>query len=153
MVPLKAYVNPSQVHVDVVAANKDELLRAIAARMASPELGLDAATIADLLSARERLASTGVGLGIAIPHASTPVLLEPLVALFRPREAVPFDAVDGDPVRLVAVVLAPASQQALHLRLLARIARMLCTERVRDALLAAETADEAYSCLDLTDMP
>lgn len=145
MVHLTTYLSPARIHLDVPGADKHELLRTVAECLAPTVDGLDAGQIASLLLARERLASTGVGDGVAIPHASTPELKEPCVALLRPARPVPFDAVDNQPVTLLLVVLAPHDAQALHLRLLARIARLVRSVQVRERLLAVQSAEEAYS--------
>ncbi len=147
MVRLTAYLRAEQIHLDVHAGDKNDLLRTASVRVADAVDTLDADAIAELLLARERLASTGVGHGIAIPHASSAAIDTPYVGLYRTADPVPFDAVDDQPVRLMVVVLAPQRQQALHLRLLARIARLVRSEAVREALLAAGSAEEAYSCL------
>lgn len=147
MVRLTAHLTPENIHLDVPASNKSELLAA-AARLLAPKVeGLDAAEIAELLSARERLASTGVGDGIAIPHASSAAISAPSLGLFRTARPVPFESVDDLPVQLVVVVLAPQRDQALHLRLLARIARLVRSAQVRETLLAAPTAEQAYLCV------
>jgi|ETNmetMinimDraft_26_1059896.scaffolds.fasta_scaffold166083_2 mannitol/fructose-specific phosphotransferase system IIA component (Ntr-type) len=147
MVRLTAYLAAEHIHLDVDARDKDELLRQASLLLAPHLTALDAEAINELLLARERLASTGVGHGIAIPHASSAHIDTPCLGLFRTAQPVPFDAVDDQPVRLMVVVLAPQHEQALHLRLLAGIARLVRSEAVRDTLLAAQTAEEAYSCV------
>lgn len=147
MVRLTAYLTPEHIHLDLPATNKAGLLAA-AARLLAPSVdGLDSSEIAELLSSRERLASTGVGHGIAIPHASSAAIEAPCLGLFRTAVPVPFEAVDDQPVQLVLVVLAPQRAQGLHLRLLARIARLVRSAEVRETLLAAATAEQAYLCM------
>lgn len=148
MVQLTSYLDVDSVQLDVAAADKAELLRVAGACMARVLPGLPAETITDLLSARERVASTGVGEGIAIPHATCEALQAPRLGLLRTAGPVDFDAVDAQPVRLVMVVLAPKNAQALHLRLLARIARLVRSEHIRSGLFAAETAAAAFAIID-----
>lgn len=143
MVSLRSYLSPKHVVLDLDGRTKAELLRGAGSHLAPLLTGLDAGQITGLLDARERLASTGVGLGIAIPHASSASLKEPCLALFRTRRPVPFDSVDGAPVNLMLVVLAPQSSQALHLRLLARVARLVRADHVRKRLLEVPSAEEA----------
>ncbi len=147
MVQLTAYLAAEHIHLGLEASDKGGLLREASLLLAPSIHALDAEAIAGLLLARERLASTGVGHGIAIPHASSASIKEPCLGLFRTAQPVPFNAVDNQPVNLMVVVLAPQNEQALHLRLLAGIARLVRSAAVRDALLAAKTVDEAYSCL------
>ncbi len=150
-VQLTSYLRPGSVWLDVDAADKAALLRAVADCLAAAGPPLDPQTVADLLTARERLASTGVGHGVAIPHASVATIETPRLCLLRVRAAIDFDAIDAAPVRLVVGVLAPPNAQALHLRLLARVARLVQAPLMREALLAAHSADDAYSLIDAAD--
>jgi nitrogen PTS system EIIA component len=143
MVSLRSYLSPQHVVLDLDGRSKTELLQGAGSHLAALVDGLDAGEITGLLAAREHLASTGVGLGIAIPHASSAALSEPCLALYRTRQPVPFDSVDGVPVNLMLVVLAPQSSQALHLRLLARVARLVRADHVRKRLLEVPSAEEA----------
>jgi PTS system nitrogen regulatory IIA component len=147
MVQLTTYLTPDAVHLDVDAANKEAVIAAVGAALAIGATPPGATEIAERLLARERLASTGVGSGIAIPHASTDAVDDVRLGLFRTREPVPFDAVDGAPVQLVIAVLAPRTAQALHLKLLARIARLVHRADIRDGLLQADDAEGAWALL------
>ncbi len=135
---LTHFLKVEDIQLDVEVRDKAAVLHA-AAELLSGELSAD--TIESLLVARERVASTGVGEGIAVPHASPSELTAPRIALLRTLTPVPFDAVDDLPVQLVIVVLAPAGSQAVHLRLLARIARLVRSRAVRLALLAAQSPE------------
>lgn len=95
---------------------------------------------------REKLGSTGIGHGIAIPHGRLPDLDAPVTALARHAEGVDFDAIDGQPVHIVVVLLAPANEDRSHLEMLAGLARTLQQESVRQAIMRADTA-EAVSAL------
>jgi mannitol/fructose-specific phosphotransferase system IIA component (Ntr-type) len=95
---------------------------------------------------REKLGSTGIGHGIAIPHGRLPDLDAPVTALARHTEGVDFDAIDGQPVHIVVVLLAPANEDRSHLEMLAGLARTLQQESVRQAIMRADTA-EAVSAL------
>ncbi len=148
MIRLSSYLTAEHVHLDVDGIDKGSVLTTIGERLAGTLGTLQAGEITDLLSAREKLASTGVGLGVAIPHASSPALDRPCLGLFRTTGPVPFDAVDGEPVQLMMVVLAPQSSQALHLRLLARIARLVRSEPVRARLLTVDSAEQALALID-----
>jgi len=95
---------------------------------------------------REKLGSTGIGHGIAIPHGRLPDLDAPVAALSRHRDGVDFDAIDGEPVHIVVVLLAPADEGKAHLETLAKLARTLQRPAVRRAIMEAETP-EAVSAL------
>jgi len=95
---------------------------------------------------REKLGSTGIGHGIAIPHGRLPDLDAPVTALARHADGIDFDAIDGQPVHIVVVLLAPANEDRSHLEMLAGLARTLQQESVRHAIMQADTA-EAVSAL------
>lgn len=139
MIHLSSYLTVDDVHLDVAGDDKATVLIAVGKLLAGRLDTLTAGDVTGLLTDRENLASTGVGLGVAIPHASTAAIAEPCLGLFRTAVPVPFDSVDGVPVRLMVVVLAPKASQALHLRILARIARLVRDPATRERLLAAPT--------------
>jgi len=91
---------------------------------------------------REKLGSTGIGHGIAIPHGRLPDLETPITALARHSGGIDFDAIDGKPVHIVVVLLAPKDEDRSHLELLAGLARALQKDSVRKAVMAANTAEE-----------
>jgi nitrogen PTS system EIIA component len=91
---------------------------------------------------REKLGSTGIGHGIAIPHGRLPELDAPITALIRHSGGIDFDAIDGQPVHIVVVLLAPVNEDRSHLELLAGLARALQQESVRRAVMEAATAEE-----------
>lgn len=125
---------------------KKQALQEIAAH-AAQITGLDAVDIFDTLLLREHLGSTGIGSGIAIPHGKL-AKLKSIIGLFvRLDSPVDFDAVDGDPVDLVFVLLAPESAGADHLKALARIARFLRRENVPDRLRELRDCDGLFSFL------
>jgi len=107
---------------------------------ALPSVDLDAAMA--VIMEREKLGSTGIGHGIAIPHGRLPDLETPITALVRHADGIDFDAIDGQPVHIVVVLLAPKDEDRSHLELLAGLARALQKESVRGAVMGAETAEE-----------
>jgi len=98
----------------------------------------------DSLFAREKLGSTGLGQGVAIPHGRIKGLKEAVGALIRMREPIPFDAPDGAPVKLVFVLLVPERATDLHLQILSELAQMFSDKAFRDQLLAAPSADALH---------
>ena len=94
----------------------------------------------DSLFAREKLGSTGLGRGIAIPHGRIKGLKEAVGALIRMREPIPFDAPDGQPVNLIFVLLVPERATDLHLQILSELAQMFSDQTFRDELLHADSA-------------
>jgi PTS system nitrogen regulatory IIA component len=126
--------------------SKKQLLQELAARAAQLS-GLHERTIFDALLERERLGSTGSGRGIAIPHARL-AGLERLVGVFvRLDEPVNFESVDGRPVDLVFMLLAPSSAGADHLKALSSISRLLRREEVIERLRGSDRAEAIFALL------
>ena len=98
----------------------------------------------DSLFAREKLGSTGLGRGIAIPHGRIKGLKNAVGAMIRMREPVPFDAPDGLPVNLIFVLLVPERATDMHLRILSELAQMFSDKQFRDQLLIAASAAELH---------
>ena len=98
----------------------------------------------DSLFAREKLGSTGLGQGIAIPHGRIKGLKEAVGAMIRMRETIPFDAPDGQPVNLIFVLLVPERATDLHLQILSELAQMFSDKPFRDQLLSATSADAVH---------
>ena len=97
----------------------------------------------DSLFAREKLGSTGLGQGIAIPHGRIKGLKEAVGAMIRMHEPIPFDAPDGQPVNLIFVLLVPERATDLHLQILSELAQMFSDPSFREKLFAAVTPEEA----------
>ncbi|MEO8441600.1 MAG: PTS IIA-like nitrogen regulatory protein PtsN [Betaproteobacteria bacterium] len=101
----------------------------------------------DSLFAREKLGSTGLGQGIAIPHGRIKGLKDAVGALIRMREPIPFDAPDGLPVNLIFVLLVPERATDLHLQILSELAQMFSDQVFREQLLKAESADAMHQSI------
>jgi PTS system nitrogen regulatory IIA component len=126
--------------------NKKQALQELAAHAANA-CGRSEREIFDTLLQRERLGSTGIGRGVAIPHGKLPKL-EHLIGLFaRLEKPVDFDALDGEPVDLIFLLLAPEGAGADHLKALARIARLLRDEKMAEKLRAARDEDALRALL------
>jgi PTS system nitrogen regulatory IIA component len=118
-----------------VASVLAELARPVAAAT-----GLDAAVLASALAAREKLGSTGIGEGVAVPHCKVPGLANLTAALGRCRDGVDFRSIDGKPTRIFVALFAPERAGAEHLQALARVSRLLKRPEFRKALLDAPDA-------------
>lgn len=109
--------------------------------------GVARAKVFDSLFARERLGSTGLGQGVAIPHGRIKGLKEAIAAFVRVAEPVPFDAPDGQPVSLMIFLLVPEQASQQHLDLLSELAQMLSDKVFRQSLLDAPTPDAVHAAL------
>jgi PTS system nitrogen regulatory IIA component len=146
--PLTDLVMPDAVIPTLRANGKKQVLQELAAK-AAELTGQDERTVHEILLQRERLGSTGVGNGIAIPHGKL-AKLDRLFGLFaRLDHPIDFEALDGQPVDLVFLLLAPESAGADHLKALARIARLLRDSAVADRLRESRDAQAIYAVLAL----
>jgi nitrogen PTS system EIIA component len=139
---------PDAVLASVKASGKKALLAELAARAASM-LKLDERRLFDRLLERERLGSTGIGGGIAIPHGRMSSLGEPRGLFARLAHPIDFDSIDERPVDIVFLLVAPEGAGADHLKALARIARLLRDQDVAKKLRASRDAQAIYSVLAL----
>ncbi len=139
-------ITEDRVFVRLRAADKSRLLQELA-RRAGAVLGIPVAEIATALTSREALGSTGVGGGIAVPHAQLPRLGATAAFFMQLERPVDFAAIDGKPVDLIFMLLGPPQARAEHLALLAAGTRRLREKSVAEALRAASTAAEARSLL------
>jgi nitrogen PTS system EIIA component len=129
---IKDFLLPSEAIMDVRSNNKNRLLKELCTRAAT-SLKLDAETITNEILKREDLGSTGMGGGVAIPHARIQGLKEPHGVLARLRQSIAFDAIDGRPVDIVFLLLLPAAPAGEQLNALATAAR-----RLRDSNIVRE---------------
>lgn len=144
-------IAPGNVELDLNASNKARLLQALAEK-ASRSIGVGERDILAALQNREKLGSTGIGAGIALPHAPIAGLERPFGLLVRLGKRVDFDSIDGQPVDLVCLVLTPTESCSAHLTLLSRIARLLRSPEALAKLRSAASAQQAYAVLSEADV-
>lgn len=143
---LEALLAPERTRITHDALDRDAVLDSLAALLAN---GVDtpAADIAKVLHEREELQSTGLGEGVAIPHGALASVGAQRAALLVVPSGVDFDAIDGERVRLFIAVVGPRSTSGEHLRILARLSRVLRSRLLRERLVHAKDAGEAYALL------
>lgn len=139
-------LKPESVLLDLDVGSKKRVFEQVGILLEN-ERQIARAQVYDSLFAREKLGSTGLGHGIAIPHGRLKHGRETLAAFVRTREPIPFDAPDGNPVRLIFVVLVPEHATEVHLQILSELAQMFSEKSLRDALLACTDAAEAHRLL------
>ncbi len=143
---------PDAVLACVKASGKKALLADLAHRAATL-YGIDERRVFDLLLERERLGSTGIGGGIAIPHGRLPNLTQPRGLFARLGTPIDFDSIDERPVDTVFLLLAPEGAGADHLKALARVSRLLRDRTLVEKLRATEKADALYALLIEPSIP
>ena len=139
---------PDRVIVPMHVSDKAQLLRELSRRTARL-LPIDPQAIVDALQAREVLGSTGIGHGIAVPHARMKGLQQMFGLFARLERPIDFDAIDGQPVDLVFLLLVPDRAGNEHLAALAAVARQLRDRKVAAQLRAVATRGELYDALTL----
>src|SRR5882672_7245045 len=139
-------LSSNDVMIDIRTSNKRLLLQELAARAAA-SLGLSPDQVAPYLLKREELGSTGIGRGVAIPHARLPDLQRPYGLLAKLRHPIEFEAIDGQAVDLVFVLLLSAAVESGQLEALALVARVLRPPENLDRLRSAKNASELYAAI------
>lgn len=143
---LNVLLSPGSVIENLTVTSKKQALQEIARRAASVA-EIDERTVFDTLLERERLGSTGVGGGIAIPHAKLPGLESPFGVFARLARPIDFDAIDDQPVDILFALLAPTDAGADHLKALARVSRLLRDRVTCEKLRGSDRADALYGLL------
>jgi PTS system nitrogen regulatory IIA component len=146
-VGLGSLTRPDLIFTDLPAADRSQLLRALAERIAQRGLVGNAEELFRRLWEREQLGSTGIGGGVAIPHCKLDRLAHGVVAVAVVAEGVDFAAIDGRPVCLFFLVISPSDSPAEHLRILAVVSRWIKTGGHTEALLALRDPQAVYDLL------
>lgn len=148
---MSEFLDPRAVVAELKAKNKKEVLEELCDRIVELHPKLDRDRIVGILLDREKLGSTGVGEGVAIPHGKVGDLNRLIACFGRSVQGLDFQAVDRMPVRLFFLLLAPENCAGAHLKALARISRLLKRPNLREQLLAAQTREEIFSILTRED--
>ncbi len=146
MIDLKDHLDAARVR-DLTGTTKDAVLEEMVALVSSSDAVTDAPSLLAAVRERERVLSTGIGLGIAIPHAKIPGVTRFVVAVGRHGAGIEFDAIDGKPVHIVVLIAGPQDAQDRYLRLLARLSGRLRQEDVRRKILAAKSHADVVAIL------
>jgi PTS system fructose-specific IIA component len=138
---LSRLLTPDRIKVPLTSRDKPSVLRELVELLAGSS-GADATDLLLAVREREDCQSTGFGHGVAIPHARTATLADLMVVAGRAPTPIDFGAVDGQPVRLLFLVAGPEAAAGDQVRALARIARLVRRDYLRERLLKAATAEE-----------
>ncbi|MFB3926568.1 MAG: PTS sugar transporter subunit IIA [Syntrophales bacterium] len=133
------------------AKNKREVIEELSSAFLKIHHDLDLGAMTGALLSREKLGSTGIGEGVAIPHGKIAGLDKIILSFGRSSEGIPFNALDGKPVHLFFLLMAPEGSTSQHLKVLAKISRMLKDGEFRNALMSADTAENIYRIIEEKD--
>ena len=136
---------------DLKARDKSGVLRELAKAICNVESSLEEDSLVKVLEERERLGSTGIGDGVAIPHGKINGIDRPLMCFGRSKQGVDFDSMDAKPVYLFFLLVAPENSAGAHLKVLAKIAKMLKNSGLRKKLLEAGDREEIYNIITQGD--
>jgi nitrogen PTS system EIIA component len=139
-------LSPADVVLDLQVSSKKRLFEQ-AGLLFENRHGVARSLVFDSLFARERLGSTGLGQGVAIPHGRIKGLKDSLCAFLRLAQPVPFDAPDGNPVSLVFVLLVPEQATEKHLQMLSELAQMFSDKALREAMGQAPDAPSLHQLI------
>ncbi|MFH1018093.1 MAG: PTS sugar transporter subunit IIA [Pseudomonadota bacterium] len=132
---------------DLWIHQKEEALRVMSEGIAKAVPEVDAKDLFATIMEREKLCSTGIGSGIAIPHAKIPKLAAHVMAMGRSRAGIDFGSIDKKPVHLIFMIVGPTASNENHLKALARISKFLHDTNFRDRLLTADSAKKIYDII------
>ncbi|SFU89689.1 PTS IIA-like nitrogen regulatory protein PtsN [Halomonas korlensis] len=144
---LETILPPERILFSVPGGSKKRVLEFFSTFIAQNTPSLDSQEVFSRLIGRERLGSTGIGNGVAIPHARSPHCKTPIAGFLKLSEPVDFDAIDGEPVDLVFVLLVPEEADDDHLALLAQVAGVMNDSETRSQLRKAASQRELHEYL------
>lgn len=148
---ISEFLRPEAVIAQLVSTSKQGVLVELCTPLAATQAGLKTERLVDVLVQREKLGSTGIGEGVAIPHGKMGELSR-LIASFGVSQAgLNFDAIDGKPTHLFFALLAPENSAGIHLKALARISRLFKNPQFRESILLAKSASEIYALITAED--
>lgn len=145
------FLREDLVFPDLAATDKPGVLGELCAGLARAYPALAAPRLTETLLEREKLGSTGIGEGVAIPHGKLPGIPGLVAAFARSRKGVDFASIDGKPTYLFFVLFAPDNSAGLHLKALARISRLFKQPQFRQAILAADGAPAIFKLISDED--
>lgn len=147
MMNLLEILSPDSVVAPLVAKDKKGVIDELVDLLASVKKVNDARLLKDAVWQREQMRTTGIGAGLAIPHGKCPGMPGLAMAIGKPASPMDFEAIDGQPVRLVVLLASPPDRTSDHIQALARISRLMTMEDFRERIYAAQTAAEIFELL------
>lgn len=148
---LADYLKEDYVLGELNARSKDDAIDELAGAVCSRVDGIDCARLREALEERERLGTTGIGHGVAIPHGKMKDLSEIRVFFARSRKGVEYNSMDRLPVHLFFLIVAPVNSAASHLKILAAISHLLKNQDFRSRLMTAATGSEVFRIIAEAD--
>ena len=145
------FLVPEAIIPSLRSTDKESVVKEMVETLAKAGLVKNAAHAVEVLLEREKLGSTGIGQNIAVPHAKSEEAKNLVLGVGISEKGVDFEALDGDPVNIIFMVIAPIDATGLHLKVLARIARLLKDKVFRNSLRSCKTAENIYETIKEED--
>jgi PTS system nitrogen regulatory IIA component len=136
---------------ELKAKDKKGVLEELVDALVRREPSIDKKTLVKVLLERERLGSTGIGDGVAIPHGKFHGITQPIISFGRSRKGLDFESMDGEPVFLFFLLVAPENSASIHLKALAKIAKILKNSAFRKILMEAPSKKELFQAIIQND--
>lgn len=146
-------LSPNCVRAPLTAGDKKGVIDELVDVMAAAGRVGDAKGLKDAVWAREQMRTTGIGAGLAIPHGKVAGMTGLAMAIGKPAKPMEFEAIDGQPVKLVVLLASPPDRTSDHIQALAKISRLMTMEQFRERIYAAQTAGEIYELLKSQEKP
>jgi fructose-specific phosphotransferase system IIA component len=140
-------LKPEYIKIPLTGDSKEAVIKELISTLAPFRLFGDQDKVFQAVMDREKIMTTGVGRGVAIPHCKKEVCQEFGIAMGIHPEGVDFQSIDGKPARIIFLLVGPENNPGMHIRLLSRISRLISKESLRDNLLQCHSAEEAYELL------
>ncbi|MFN6136454.1 MAG: PTS sugar transporter subunit IIA [Bacteroidota bacterium] len=144
---ISSILDPSCIRLNLEVKDKADCLRKMVDLVAATGKVKDVERFHAVIVDRERLMSTGIGNGVALPHGKTDVVDESIAAVATLASPIDYDSLDDKPVSIIILLVGPEGSVGLHLRLLSRISRMVGSEQFRSSLLTAKSAADVMALL------
>lgn len=139
---LSDFLDIDLLHADISASDARDFLQKMVVTLVRCQAISDEAEAIEKILAREKVMSTGIGGGVAIPHARCASLNRTVLSIALSKEGIDFKALDGNPVHIVFLILGPQDSAALHVKLLAQIAKLIKDRKFVEKLMICRSADE-----------
>lgn len=148
---LSELIDEDYILPELKAKDKKEVLEELVDALVRREPSIDKKALVKVLLERERLGSTGIGDGVAIPHGKFHGITHPIITLGRSRKGLDFESMDGEPAFLFFLLVAPENSASIHLKALAKIAKILKNSSFRKVLMEAPGKRELYQMIIQND--
>jgi len=140
-------MNKNNIIPSLKARDKRGVLEELAEIVSVHDPSIDKGALVKVLVERERLGTTGIGDGVAIPHGKLSVIKRPIISFGRSIDGLDFDSMDGQPAHLCFLLVVPENSSGVHLQVLAKIAKILKSSAFRKKLIEADTREDLYQTI------